>query len=399
MGAGVSATRTTAPDHAADRAADRVADRTATADLLELARDLAENELAPRADDFEARAEFPRDLLRLLGRSGLLGLPYPEEHGGGGQPYTTYLAVLEVLARHWLGVAQSVNIHVLSCYPLAAHGTPEQRERLLPAALGGDLLGANCITEPDVGSDVAAIAATARRDGDDYLVTGTKAFTSHAGHADFYNLFCRTGGPGPAGLSVLLAPADAPGLSVLAPERKMGVRSSPTATVALDDARVPADRLIGRPGKGFLAAAGLFDRGRLGIAACAVGLADAATRYAVRYARTRTQFGRPVLEFQGVGFLLADMDTQVHAARALVREAAAALDAGARPSEVTAAAARAKLFATEAAMRVTTDAVQVLGAYGYVQDHPVERWMREAKLLQIIEGTNQIQRVVISRSL
>ncbi|WP_285743490.1 acyl-CoA dehydrogenase family protein [Lentzea sp. NBRC 105346] len=368
-------------------------------DLLALTRELADEELAPRADDFEARAEFPRELLRLLGKSGLLSLPYPVEHGGGGQPYEVYLEVLEILARRWLCVAQSVNIHVLSCYGVAAHGTPEQREELLPALLGGELLGANCLSEPEVGSDISAIGSTAVLDGDDYVVNGMKSFTSHAGQADFYNLFCRTGGPGVRGLSLLLADASTPGLSSLAPEKKMGVRSSPTATVVLDDARVPASRLVGRPGKGFLIAMGLFDRGRLGIAACAVGLADAALAHAVRYAKTRKQFGQPVADFQGVGFLLADMSTQVAAARALVREAARALDAGAPAGEVTAMASRAKLFATEAAMRVTTDAVQVLGAYGYVQDHPVERWMREAKLLQIIEGTNQIQRLVISRGL
>ncbi|WP_033429848.1 acyl-CoA dehydrogenase family protein [Saccharothrix syringae] len=368
-------------------------------DLLALAEELADKELAPRADDFEARAEFPREVLRTLGKAGLLSLPYPEEHGGGGQPYEVYLQVLEVLARRWLCVAQSVNIHVLACYPVAAHGRPEQRDRLLPALLGGELLGANCLSEPDVGSDIAAIGTTAVLADGEYRVTGTKSFTSHAGHADFYNVFCRTGGPGPTGLSLLVADADVPGLAVAPPERKMGVRSSPTAAVVLDGARVAEDRLVGRPGKGFLIAMGLFDRGRLGIAACAVGLASAALDYAARYARTREQFGRPVAEFQGVGFLLADMSTQISAARALVREAARTLDAGAKPAEVTVAAARAKLFATDTAMRVTTDAVQVLGAYGYVQDHPVERWMREAKLLQIIEGTNQIQRLVISRSL
>ncbi|WBB81893.1 acyl-CoA dehydrogenase family protein [Micromonospora sp. WMMD882] len=367
--------------------------------LLDLASELADKELAPRADDFEARAEFPRAVLRTLGRAGLLSLPYPVDYGGGGQSYETYLAVLEILARRWLCVAQSVNIHVLSCYGLAHHGSPEQRERLLPEMLGGDLLGANCVSEPEAGSDVSAIACRATREDGHWTVTGTKAWTSHAGQADFYNVFCRTGGPGVRGLSLLLADARLAGLHVQRPERKMGVRSSPTATVVFDGARVPADRMIGRPGKGFLIATGLFDRGRLGIAACAVGLATAALEHALAYARSRQQFGQPVAEFQGVSFLLADISTQLAAARALVREAARALDAGADPNHVTAMAARAKLFATDTAMRATTDAVQILGGYGYVQDHPVERWMREAKLLQLIEGTNQIQRVVIARNL
>ncbi|WP_432095897.1 acyl-CoA dehydrogenase family protein [Streptomyces sp. bgisy100] len=368
-------------------------------ELFALAEELADRELAPRAADFEARAEFPRELLRTLGKAGLLGLPYPVEYGGGGRSYEAYLTVLEILARRWLCVAQSVNIHVLSCYGLAAHGSAEQRTRLLPGMLGGEQLGANCISEPEAGSDISALGTAAVRDGDHYTVTGTKAWTSHAGQADYYNLFCRTGGPGVRGLSLLLADAGTPGLSVGRPERKMGVRSSPTAPVVLDGARVPADRLIGRPGKGFLIASGLFDRGRLGIAACAVGLAGAALDHAVAYTHSRRQFGRPVADFQGLAFQLADMSTQVAAARALLREAARCLDAGEDASRVTAAAARAKLFATDTAMRVTTDAVQALGAYGCVEDHPVERWMREAKLLQIIEGTNQIQRIVIARSL
>ncbi|MEU7979111.1 acyl-CoA dehydrogenase family protein [Micromonospora sp. NPDC049081] len=377
------------------------AEATEVRDLLSLARELADKELSPLVDEFEARGSFPRDLLRTLGRVGLLGLPYPVEYGGGGQRYEVYLSVLETLASRWLAVAQSVNIHVLSCYPLARWGSPEQRSRWLPDMLGGDLLGANCISEPAAGSDVGAIACAARLDeaAGVYVVDGTKAWTSHAGVADYYNVFCRTGGEGVRGLSVLLAPADTPGVSPQRPERKMGVQSSPTASVVLDAARVPADRLIGRRGKGFLIAAGLFDRGRLGIASCAVGLAQAALEYATAYARHRRQFDRPITDFQGVAFLLADMSTEVAAARALVREAARALDEGQPDGVVTAMAARAKLFATDVAMRATTDAVQVLGAYGYVRDHPVERWMREAKLLQIIEGTNQIQRVVIARSL
>ncbi len=368
-------------------------------DLLDLTEELAAKELAPYADDHEARAEFPRETLRVLGRAGLLGLPYPAEQGGGGQSYDTYLRVLEILASRWLCVAQSVNVHVLSCFGLAAYGDPDQRALLLPGMLGGDLLGANCVSEPDAGSDVAAISCRAERRDGGYVLNGTKAWVSHAGQADYYNVFCRTGGKGPTGLSLLLADAATPGLRVQRPERKMGVRSSPTAAVVFDDAAVPEDRLVGRPGKGFLIAMNLFDRGRLGIAACAVGLARAALGYAADYARTRRQFGRRIADFQGVSFMLADMSTRVAAARALVRDAAAALDHGAPPSRVTTAAAQAKLFATDTAMRVTTDAVQVLGAYGYVQDHPVERWMREAKLLQIIEGTNQIQRVVIARSL
>jgi len=364
--------------------------------LLELTRELADAELAPRAADFEERGEFPRELLRTLGRSGLLGLPYPVQYGGGGQPYEVYVQVVEELARRWLAVAEAVSVHTLACYPLAGYGTEAQRERWLAAMLGGELLGAYCLSEPSAGSDAASMTTRAVRDGDDYVVTGTKAWITHAGIADFYNVFCRTGGPGPGGVSCLLADAATPGVTPQARERTMGLRASPVAQVAFDGARIPADRLLGEQDQGFRIAMTALDGGRLGIAASAVGLAQAALDYAVAYACQREQFGRPIVQFQGLAFLLADAATQISAARALTLAAARLRDAG-RPHSVE--AAKAKLFATDTAMRVTTDAVQVLGGYGFVSDHPVERYMREAKVLQIVEGTNQIQRVVISRSL
>ncbi|HEX8630662.1 MAG TPA: acyl-CoA dehydrogenase family protein [Catenuloplanes sp.] len=363
--------------------------------LLELTRELTDGELAPRVDDFEQRGEFPRDIVRTLGRAGLLGLPYPPEQGGGGQPYEVYLQVLEILAGRWVAVAEAVSVHTLACYPLAGYGDERQRA-LLPDMLAGELLGAYCLSEPQGGSDAAALTTRGVPDGDDILVSGTKAWITHAGHADFYNVFCRTGGPGPTGISCLLVDAATAGIVVHPPENTMGLRSSRPAQVTFDGARVPADRLLGRSGQGFSIAMAALDAGRLGIAACAVGLAQAAVDYAVAYARERSQFGRPVIEFQGVGFMLADMATQVSAGRALMLAAARLRDAG-RPFSVE--AAKAKLFATDMAMRVTIDAVQVLAGYGYVSDHPVERYLREAKVLQIVEGTNQIQRVVISRAL
>jgi alkylation response protein AidB-like acyl-CoA dehydrogenase len=287
-------------------------------------------------------------------------------------------------------------VHTLSCYPVSAHGTDTQRKKHLPDMLGGELLGAYCLSEPAGGSDPGAMTTKAVRDGDSYVVNGTKAWITHAHHADYYNVFCRTGGPGPAGISCLLADARTPGIVPQAAERTMALRASPIAQIAFDDARVPADRLIGEEGAGFRIAMQALDAGRLGIAACAVGLAQAALDYAVRYAKEREQFGAPIINFQGLGFLLADMATGVSAARAQTLWAARLKDAG-RP--YSAEAAKAKLFATDMAMRVTTDAVQVLGGYGYVADHPVERWMREAKVLQIVEGTNQIQRLVIARHL
>jgi len=377
-------------------AVDRILPSAEAADLLGLVREIADGELAPRVEAYEARGEFPREIVRTIGRAGLLGLPYDEEYGGGGQPYEVYLQVLEELAGRWLAVAEAVSVHTLACYPVSAYGTDSQRKRFLPDMLGGELLGAYCLSEPAGGSDAAALTTRAERRGESYVVSGTKAWITHAGVADFYDIFCRTGGSGPGGISCLLAEARTPGINPQRRERTMGLRSSPVAQIAFDDAEVPADRLIGDDGVGFTIAMKALDSGRLGIAACAVGLAQAALDYAVAYAREREQFGRPIIDFQGLAFMLADMATQVSAARALTLAAARLRDAG-RPYSLE--AAKAKLFATDMAMRVTTDAVQVLGGYGYVADHPVERYMREAKVLQIVEGTNQIQRVVISRHL
>ena len=364
--------------------------------LLSLTRDLVEREVLPHAAEEEAEGRFPRETMRLLGRSGLLGLPYGEEYGGGDQPYQVYLQVLEELAAGRLTVGLGVSVHTLSCHALATFGSEEQKRRWLPELIGGELLGAYCLSEPQSGSDAAALRTRAVLDGDDYSVTGTKAWITHGGVADFYSTMVRTGPEGAHGISVLLVPADTPGVVPDQPERKMGMKGSPTAQIHFEGARVPAERLIGTEGQGFAIALAALDSGRLGIAACAIGVAQAALDYAVEYARTRTQFGRPIADFQGVSFLLADMATAVEAGRSLYLSAARRRDAGLAFSKQ---AAMAKLFCTDAAMRVTTDAVQVLGGYGYTADHPVERYMREAKVLQIVEGTNQIQRMVIGRKL
>jgi len=369
--------------------------------LFELTRELADAELRPRVEAAERDGTFPREVFRILGRSGLLALPYPEQFGGGGQPYQTYLQVVEELAAAWLAVGLGVSVHTLTCFPLATAGTPEQVQHWLAGMLGGDQLGAYCLSEPASGSDAAAVRTTAEADGPDYVLNGVKAWISHAGQADFYTLFARTSGdhegPGRArGISCLHVPAQTPGVAAAAPEHKMGMRSSITAQMIFEDARVPASHLIGEEGKGFAIALAALDAGRLGIAACATGVAQAALDAAVGWAGQRRQFGRPIADFEGVSFLLADMATAVEAARALYLSAARRKDAGLPYGPQ---AAMAKLFASDAAMRVTTDAVQVLGGYGYVEDYPVARLMREAKVLQIVEGTNQIQRMVIGRSL
>jgi alkylation response protein AidB-like acyl-CoA dehydrogenase len=364
--------------------------------LLELTRDLADAELRPRAAEYERRAEFPREVFATLGKAGLLGLPYPEEYGGAGLPYEVYLQVVEELAGAWLAVGLGVSVHTLSAFPVAGYGTPEQRAELLPGLIGGELLGAYSLSEAQSGSDAAALTTRAVRDGDEYVLTGAKAWVTHGGRADFYAIMARTSDDGARGISCLLTPAGAAGLSAQPAERKMGMASSPTAGLLLDAVRVPVGRLVGAEGDGFRIALAALDGGRLGIAACAVGVAQAALDYAVAYARERRQFNQPIIEFQGLAFLLADLATKVEAGRALYLAAARRRDAG-RPYRTQ--AAMAKLFCTDMAMRVTTDAVQVLGGYGYVEDHPVERWMREAKVLQIVEGTNQVQRLVIGRAL
>ncbi|MFC6083778.1 acyl-CoA dehydrogenase family protein [Sphaerisporangium aureirubrum] len=366
-------------------------------DLLDLVRDLIAKEVAPRAAGDEAEGRFPREVFTTLGRSGLLGLPYPEEYGGAAQPYEVYLQVVEELAGAFLAVGLGLSVHTLSCFPIAAYGTAERRAELLPGMLGGETLGAYCLSEPQSGSDAAALTTKAVPDPEGgWAVDGVKAWTTHGGVADFYTLMARTSGDGARGISCFHVPATAEGLSFGRPERKMGMRSSPTAQVRLDGVRLPAEALTGAEGEGFRIAMAALDGGRLGIAACAVGVAQAALDTAVSYARERHQFGSRIADLQGLGFMLADMATQITAARALYLEAARLRDAG-RPYGTQ--AAMAKLFASDAAMKVTTDAVQVLGGYGYVEDFPAERLMREAKVLQIVEGTNQIQRLVISRAL
>jgi alkylation response protein AidB-like acyl-CoA dehydrogenase len=367
--------------------------------LLDLTRDIADAELRPAADKAEKTATFPRQAFRTLGQAGLLSLPYPEKFGGGGQPYEVYLRVIEELASAWLTVGLGVSVHTLACYPLATAGTEEQQERWLPAALGGDLLGAYCLSEPHCGSDAAALRTRADAVDGGYRVDGVKAWISHAGQADFYALFARTSGeaegPGRSrGISCFHVPASTEGVSAAPAEHKMGMRASTTSQMMFTGARLGRDHLVGAEGQGFPIALSALDSGRLGIAACSTGVARAALETAANYATERRQFGKPIGEFQGVSFMLADMATAVAASRSLYLEAARRKDAG---LDFSAQAAMAKLFASDTAMRVATDAVQVLGGYGYVEDFPAERLMREAKVLQIVEGTNQIQRMVIGR--
>jgi alkylation response protein AidB-like acyl-CoA dehydrogenase len=367
-------------------------------DLLRLVRTLAEEELLPRVASAEAEEKFPRDVFTLLGQAGVLGLPYPEEHGGGGQPYEVYLQVLEEISRVWASVGVGVSVHALSCFGLVTRGTDEQQAAWLPDLLGGDLLGAYCLSEPQAGSDPAAMRTTARRDGDDYVLDGAKAWVTHGGEADFYKVMARTSGsPGDRdGISCFLVPAETEGLHADPPERKMGLTGSTTATMRFEKARVPAERRLGEEGDGLKIALAGLDSGRLGIAAVATGLAQGALDNAVAYAKTRETFGARIIDHQGLGFVLADMEAAVQTARATYLSAARLRDRG---LPFSTEASVAKMVATDNAMKVTTDAVQVFGGYGYTRDFPVERYMREAKVMQIFEGTNQIQRMVVARAL
>ena len=375
---------------------ERLVPTQAGAELVQLVREIAVAELAPRAAADEAASRFPRDAFSLLGRAGVLGMPYPESYGGAGQPYEVYLQALEEIATAWLSVGVGVSVHVMALCPLTTFGTPAQQESLLPSLIAGDRLGAYGLSESHAGSDISGMTTRAKATDDGYALRGSKAWITHGSVADFYSTFARTSDEPRGGITCFLVPGNAPGLSFGAPEHKMGMTASLTTALYFDQVPVTEDRRIGAEGEGMRIALSALDSGRLGIAACATGLAQAALDVATAWAKERNQFGRTIASFQGLQFMLAEMAAAVDSARASYLLAARKRDAG---MAFTRDAAVAKLVATDAAMKVTTDAVQVLGGYGYSTDFPVERYLREAKVTQIFEGTNQIQRLVISRQL
>jgi alkylation response protein AidB-like acyl-CoA dehydrogenase len=376
-------------------AVDRLLPTVEAHDLIQLTRDVCDKMLAPIVDEYEEAHRYPAEVFAALGKAGLLSLPYPQEWGGGGQPYEVYLQVLEEIAARWAAVAVAVSVHSLACHPLNVFGSDEQRQCWLPDMLSGTSVGAYSLSEPQAGSDAAALACKAPPTDGGYLVKGSKAWITHGGIADFYTLFARTG-EGSHGVSCFLIAKDTEGLSFGKPENKMGLHAVPTTSAYYENALIPADRRIGMEGEGLRIAFSALDSGRMGIAAVAVGLAQAALDEAVVYARERTTFGKKIIDHQGLSFLLADMAAAVDSARATYLDAARRRDSGLPCSRQ---ASVAKLVATDAAMRVTTDAVQILGGSGYTRDFRVERYMREAKITQIFEGTNQIQRLVIGRGL
>jgi alkylation response protein AidB-like acyl-CoA dehydrogenase len=365
-------------------------------ELIALTREICAKTLVNAASDAERDGIFPREAFRVLGAAGLLGLPYRQEYGGGEQPAESYLQVIEEIGSVWASVAVGVSVHSLSCLPIALFGTPEQRERWLPWMLGGDALGAYCLSEAHAGSDPSAMRATARRTAGGYLLTGAKAWTTHGGQADFYAVMARTSDDPKRGISCFFVPADSKGLSAAPPERKLGLTGSTTATMNFDGVFVPENQRVGAEGEGLSIAFRALDSGRLGIAAAATGLAQGALDLAVDYAKDRETFGKPIIEHQGLAFLLADMDAAIETSRAMYLSAARTHDRG---LPFTRQASVAKLVASDNAMKVAVDAVQVLGGAGYTRDFPAERYLREAKVMQIFEGTNQIQRLIISRQL
>ncbi len=346
-------------------------------------------------EDDEAE-RFRKEAIGALGAAGLCGIPTPEAHGGLGLGYLDYAIVLEEIAKVSASYGVSVAVTGLPQVILSTFGNAEQQARWLPGLAAGELLGAFALSEPGSGSDAASLLSTAVADGDDYVLNGTKFWITHGGHADLYVVMARTGGAGARGISAFLVPGDSPGLSFGKKEEKMGLRASPTVEVVMEDLRIPAANRIGEEGAGFRVAMSALDSGRITIAAISVGLAQAALDVAAAYACQRRQFKTAIIDFQGVGFMLADMATRIEQARLVVHKAAWLRDQGRPYSHV---AAMAKCAATDCAMAVTTDAVQVMGGYGYTREYPVERYMRDAKVMQIVEGTNQVQRVVISRHL
>ena len=369
-------------------------------ELRDLVRTLARERIAPRAAEIDDSHEFPWDVVELFREQGVFGLLFDEEWGGTGTGTLLALVATEEVAKVCATSSLILAVQELGSLGLKLAGTQEQKERYLPKLASGEWLAAYALTEAGSGSDSAAMRTTARRDGDEYVLSGGKRFITNAGVANLYTVFAKTDpGAGHQGISAFVVESDAPGFEVARLEPKMGIAGSTTGELVFDDCRVPADNLLGEEGEGFRIAMRILDRSRPGVAAQALGIAQGATDYALEYARTRETMGKPIAQHQLVAAKLADMETRCEAARGLLYRFGQMVDAGVPDSELTKASAMAKLYCSDVAMEVTTEAVQVLGGYGYIREYPVERMMRDAKITQIYEGTNEIQRLVIARTL
>ncbi len=369
-------------------------------EIRELVRMLARDRIEPRAAEIDKTADFPWDVVELFRENGLFGVLFDEEHGGIGASTLMTLVLVEELSKVCATSGLIIAVQELGSLGIKLAGTQEQKQRFLPRLASGEWLAAYALTEPESGSDSAAMRTTAHRDGDSYVLDGGKRFITNAGVAHVYVVFAKTDPAARhAGISAFVVEADTPGLSVGRVEPKMGIKGSTTGELLFDGCRVSADNLLGSEGEGFRLAMRVLDRSRPGIAAQGLGLAQGATDYALEYARTRETMGKPIAEHQLIAGMLADMETRCEAARGLLYKVGQLIDEGGNGPELTRLSAMAKLYCTDTAMAVTTDAVQILGGYGYIQEYPVERMMRDAKITQIYEGTNEIQRLVIARQM
>ncbi len=367
-------------------------------DFRETIRQIAQERIAPRAAEIDERAEYPHDLRRLLAEQDILGLPFEEQHGGTGTGTLMLNMAVEEIAKADASTALILMVQELGTLPIKLHGSEELRARFLPRCATGEWSPAFALSEAEAGSDPGGMITHARQEGDEWVINGSKAWISNAGIADFYCVFAVTDREAghSHGITAFVVEAERPGFSVGKLEHKLGIRASPTGTLAFEDVRVPAANVIGTVNEGFKVAMSTLDRSRLGVAAQALGIAQGATDHAAAYARERRQFGRSINEFQAIQFKLADMETSCAAARELLYQACARVDR--EDPELGKYSAMAKLFCSDTAMAVTVEAVQILGGYGFVKEYPVERMMRDAKITQIYEGTNEIQRLVIART-
>jgi alkylation response protein AidB-like acyl-CoA dehydrogenase len=369
------------------------------ADFRDTIRQIARERIAPRAAEIDERAEYPHDLRQLLAEHDVLGLPFETEYGGTGTGALMLNIAIEEIAKACASTALILMIQELGTLPIKLFGSSELKDRFLAPCASGDWSPAFALSEPDAGSDPGGMLTRAVFERGEWVINGTKNWITNLGIADFYVVFAVTDPSAghSRGITAFVVEADRPGFSIGKLEHKLGIRGSPTGQPIFDDVRVPRENVVGEVGEGFKVAMATLDRSRLGVAAQALGIAQGATDYAVRYARERRQFGKSIISFQAIQFKLADMETQCAAGRELLYQACARIDRG--ESDIGKYSAMAKLFCSDVAMRVTVEAVQVLGGYGYVKEYPVERMLRDAKITQIYEGTNEIQRLVIARTL
>jgi alkylation response protein AidB-like acyl-CoA dehydrogenase len=369
-------------------------------EIRDLVRTLARERVAPRAAEIDKSGEFPWDMVELFREHELFGLPFEEQYGGTGTGALMVLVAIEELSKVCATTGLIMAVQELGSLGIKLAGTEEQKQRFLPRLASGEWLAAYALTEPGSGSDSAAMRTEARLDGDAYVLNGGKRFITNAGVAGLYVVFAKTDPEeGHSGISAFVVEADTPGFEVGRIEPKMGIKGSTTGEIFFNDMRIPADNLLGEEGEGFKIAMRILDRSRPGIGAQGLGLAQGATDYALEYAKSRETMGKPIAQHQLISGMLADMETKCEAARGLLYKVGEMIDEGAPDDELTKISAMAKLYCTDVAMDVTTDAVQILGGYGYMQEYPVERMMRDAKITQIYEGTNQIQRLVIAREM